>query len=180
VVGAACSGSGRSLQSRESGGAVGSCCPPLPLSRPLRAANPRGRACDPGRGQGAEGAQGGGGGGQRRARPLADCAPSLWSAQVVGGCHLAPSWVLPPFSRAQRSSEAGRSAFRGIVLHEDARRQRPRTTGSCCSAARTLELFSPDRRGAGSDADPNPSGTKMRPDRSLGTQLVVLRVRGPA
>jgi hypothetical protein len=40
---------------------------------------------------------------------------------------------------------------------------------SYCSAARTLELFSPDRGGAGSDAGPNPLVTKMRPGRSLGT-----------
>jgi hypothetical protein len=75
---------GRNSQSRESGSVVGSCCPPLSLDRSLRAANARNRARDPGWGRGADGARGGSGRGRRRARPLADCAPSLWSAQVVG------------------------------------------------------------------------------------------------
>jgi hypothetical protein len=45
----------------------------------------------PAGGRGAEGARGGGGEGRRWARPLADCAPSLRFAQVVGGPPPPPS-----------------------------------------------------------------------------------------
>jgi hypothetical protein len=52
--------------------------------------------------------------------------------------------------------------------------------GQVASRPRNDNVLSPDRGAAGSDVGPNPFGTKMRPEWSLETQLVVLRVRGPA
>jgi hypothetical protein len=187
MVGAACSGGERSHLAKQGIRWRSGILLPFPPAWPLPVCSQPTRSSlrsRPG-GRGAEGARGGGGGGLRRAGPLADCAPYLWFVQVVGEPPPPPSTGRFSHRRGCRTVLASPVLVRGrpvgTLRHRPARGCSPlktkddgellpaATERSCCSAARTLELFSPDRGGAGSDTGPNPFGTKMRPEQSLGT-----------
>jgi hypothetical protein len=131
---------GRSSQSRETGGAVGSCCPPLPLGRSLRAASPRDRACDSD-----------GGGGELKGI----------EAEVAGadGRHVRGRSAGALRRRPARGCSSSKTKDDGKLLPTAPER-------SCCSAARTL-LARSRRRWVGRGS--KPVWTKMRPERSLGT-----------
>jgi hypothetical protein len=134
---------GRSSQSRESGGAVGSCCPSLSLGRSLRAASPRRRARDPGRGAGSWR------GSRRRWRgPVAGMTSSrLWPLLVVcAGSGRRP----PPPSTGRCSHCRGRHRR----SREPDARQRP--TGrhfEASSCTRMLAVEDQGRRGAAARRD---------------------------
>jgi hypothetical protein len=189
MVGAACSGGERSLLAKQGIRRRGGILLPFPPAWPLPVCSQPTRSSLRSRPGGRE--EGSRRGLRRRwrgpaaGRTSSRLCPSLWFVQVVGEPPPPPSTGRFSHRRGCRTVLASPVLVRGrpvgTLRHRPARGCSPlktkddgellpaATERSCCSAACTLELFLPDRGGAGSDTGPNPFGTKMRPEQSLGT-----------